>query len=680
MTQRSPLVIVNGRLSELAPGDSVEGASLGTVTASSGIVGGGDLNTGTKRVDLALATNPSGLVFTNNGSLASDGASLVTSQQALASGLAGQTAAAVAASGANEALAFSQVALASGNAALADAVRSVAFSNSFSFTAASDFVPGDVVAINSAGQAQKITLISGSTALSYTTVVTIPAGATSYAQMAYSPEQRGGIVSYYKSSTARHEAHPFYFNDAGIPVVGESTTISTSGNVPIISGSYPVNLVYSKKNGVFNAFGADTFISYYPAARALLLVSGGKNIEMGSYRRGVSLAFSTTEFRTMQNMYDDRYNVAIGIYNNRPICVETMPDYGQSVIGNRRYTSTLSSAWPSGRIDNQSVFTPDTLGCGYHTQAGSGIVIYANTNRSYTIDSAVTEIIPNYDVRNYTHNITLLSGQRVGATTGSPGGSTYNNLRPYYCIRSCYAPTINKVLFVCDNYNSSYQGNCFFADIVSGRAAQSGVTNSGVYGNWVQFDPTVVYNSGMYDAAVTWDEANQKFFMPYRNTSNYLAANIGTISGISSSGHILTVSPPTVLLSSSVTEIKCEYIPHLGKNLIGFYNGSTGNPQLMLVNNLITNTYSARNSQNQHNFLGIAQQTVSSGSSVEVLLPNATSNTYSNLVPGSFYYVDPASGTITNNPYPAPSWSGSKNWQSIGKAISASGLFLQNNL
>jgi len=679
MTQRSPLVIVNGRFSELAPGDSVEGASLGTVTASSGIVGGGDFNTGTKRVDLALAANPSGLVFTDNGALASDGVSLVTSQQALASGLAGQAAAAVAASGANQALAFSQVALASGNAALADAVKAVSYSNSFSFTAASDLVPGDAVAINSAGQAQKITLISGSTDLSYATLVTIPAGSSSYTQMAYSPEQRGGIVSYYRSATARHEAHPFYFNDAGIPVVGQSTTISTSGNVPITSGTYAVNLVYSKKNGVFNAFGADTLLSSYPAARALHLVSGGQNIEMGSYRRGVSLAFGS-DFRTMQSMYDDRYNVAIGIYNNRPICIETMPDYGQSVVGNRRYTSTLSNAWPSGRIDNQSVFSPDTLGCGYHTQAGSGIVIYANTTRSYTIDSAVTQILPDYDKRDYTHNMTLLSGQRVGATTGSAGGPTYNNLRPYYCIRSCYAPTINKVLFVCDNYNSSYQGNCFFADIVSGRAAQSGVTNSGVYGNWVQFDPTVVYNSGMYDAAVTWDEANQKFFMPYRNTSNYLAANIGTISGISSSGHVLAISPPTVLLSNSVTEIRCEYVPHLGKNLIGYYNGSTGNPQLMLVNNLITNTYSARNSLNQHNFLGIAQQTVSSGSSVEVLLPNATSNTYSNLIPGSFYYVDPVSGTVTNNPYPAPSWSGSTNWQPIGKAISPSGLFLQNNL
>jgi hypothetical protein len=679
MTQRSPLVIVNGRLSELAPGDSVEGASLGTVTASSGIVGGGDFNTGTKRVDLALAANPSGLVFTDNGALASDGASLVTAQQALASGLAGQAAAVVAVSGANEALAASQVALASGNAALADAVQSVAFSNSFTFTADSNFVPGDAVAINSAGRAQKITVVSGSTTLKSNLTTSVETGSLSYTRMRYSPQQKAGIVTYYRSATGKNEARPFYFNAAGIPIVGENTGTSTSGNPPVISGSYPVFLEYNKKTGVFHAFGADTTASYYPASRPLIVASGGTHIEMGAYYRSVSLGWAS-DFRQADTMYDGRYNVVHGLYINRILCDETTADYGQSTVGRRRYRGLFSNAYPSGRIDQQ--FVADTLGCAFHEQAGSGIVLYANQNRSYYLDSAVTCVLPNYDYNEYTHNVTLLSGQRISDSSNSPGGSTFNNLRPYYVIRGTYAPTINKVLFVCDNYNGtpSSRGTCFFADIVSGRAAQSGVVNSGVYGNWVQIDPAVVYNSGMYDAAVTWDEANQKFFMPYRSTSNYLQANIGTISGISSSGHILQISPPTILLSNSVADFSCEYIPHLGKNLISYYNSSNGQAELMLVNNLITNTYSATNSLSQTNFLGIAQTTSASGTSVEVLLPKATSTVHSNLTTGSFYYLEPASGTFTTKPYPAPSWSGSTNWQPIGKAISPSGLFLQNNL
>lgn len=680
MTQRSPLVIVNGRLSELPPGDSVQGASLGTVTASSGLVGGGDFNTGTKRIDLALAPNPSGLVFTSTGALASDGASAITALNALASGLAGQTAATAAASGANVALVTSQVALASGNAALSSAVQSVAYLNSSTFTAASNFVPGDAVAINSAGQAQKITVNTRSTTLSSLTQVTVLAGARDYIQMAYSPEQKAGIVSYYGGAGSRTDAKPFYFDAAGSLVVGSETTISTSGNVPLISGTYPANLVYSKKNGVFCAFGADTLNSSYPSARPLIVVSGGQNIEMGNYQRGVSLAFGS-DFRTMQSMYDDRYNVVQSVYINRPLCVEAMPNYGESIVGNRRYIAVMNNGYPSGRIDTQTAFVADTTGCGYHTLAGSGIVLYAATNRSYYLESAVTHVIPNYNDRSYTHNITLLSGQRVSAASSSPAGSTYNNVRPYYVIRGTYAPSINKVLFVCDDYNNSSRGCCFFADIVSGRAAQSGVLDSGRYGNWVQFDPLRVYNSGMLEAANTWDVANQKFFMAYKDSAtSYLTANIGTISGISSSGHVLSISPRTVLLSNSISYLTAEYVPHIQKNICCYYNNSTAQTELMVVNNLITNTYSARNSLNQNNFIGIAQTTTSSGSAVTVLFPTATSNTYSNLTPGSFYYLEATSGTITTNPYPAPSWSGSVDWRPVGKALSASGLFIQNNL
>jgi hypothetical protein len=157
MAQRSPIVIVNGRLSELQPGDSVAGSVLGNVTASSGLVGGGDLNTGSKRLDVALASAPSGLIFAGN-SLASDGASLITSTAALASGIAGQTSAQAALSGTNQALASSIVALASGNAALGAAVQSVAYQNSLNLRTDSNVAVGDLVAFNSAGRVQKINI------------------------------------------------------------------------------------------------------------------------------------------------------------------------------------------------------------------------------------------------------------------------------------------------------------------------------------------------------------------------------------------------------------------------------------------------------------------------------------------------------------------------------------------
>lgn len=75
MATRKPLVVVSGVLSELPPGDNVEGVVLTTtLTAGSGLSGGGLLSTN-QRVDVSIAPNPSGLILVGN-SLGIDGAAL----------------------------------------------------------------------------------------------------------------------------------------------------------------------------------------------------------------------------------------------------------------------------------------------------------------------------------------------------------------------------------------------------------------------------------------------------------------------------------------------------------------------------------------------------------------------------------------------------------------------------
>lgn len=74
MATRKPLVVVSGLLSELPPNDTVEGVLVGTLTAGSGLSGGGSLSTD-QRVDVSLAPNPSGLIFVGD-SLGIDGAAL----------------------------------------------------------------------------------------------------------------------------------------------------------------------------------------------------------------------------------------------------------------------------------------------------------------------------------------------------------------------------------------------------------------------------------------------------------------------------------------------------------------------------------------------------------------------------------------------------------------------------
>jgi hypothetical protein len=110
MATRKPIVLVSGFLSELFPGDYLEGVLItSSLTAGSGLVGGGNLSS-SQRVDVSLAAAPSGLIFVGN-QLGLDGA-------AQASGNAALSSAATAQASGNAALSSSATALASGNAAL----------------------------------------------------------------------------------------------------------------------------------------------------------------------------------------------------------------------------------------------------------------------------------------------------------------------------------------------------------------------------------------------------------------------------------------------------------------------------------------------------------------------------------------------------------------------------------
>ena len=93
MASRRPLVVVSGVTSELPPGDTVTGASAGTIAAGSGLIGGGALSGGTITLDVSLAPNPSGLIFVGDA-LGIDGVVQTVAAAALASGNAALTSAA----------------------------------------------------------------------------------------------------------------------------------------------------------------------------------------------------------------------------------------------------------------------------------------------------------------------------------------------------------------------------------------------------------------------------------------------------------------------------------------------------------------------------------------------------------------------------------------------------------
>lgn len=162
MTEKSPLVFVDGGFSQLPPGDSIDGVVAGSLVAGSGLVGGGDLNTGSKRLDIGLAPNPSGVIFVGDA-LGLDGVDLATANTALEYSIGGLEVSVPALVSGATAQTEAAVALASGNAALSAAVNFQP-PTSLTYTAASAVASGYAVGLDDTGRVQSIRTVGAAIA------------------------------------------------------------------------------------------------------------------------------------------------------------------------------------------------------------------------------------------------------------------------------------------------------------------------------------------------------------------------------------------------------------------------------------------------------------------------------------------------------------------------------------
>lgn len=130
MVQRRPLVLVSGAPSQLPPGDTllVPSGTYSSVTAGSGLIGGGSIAQNI-RLDIAIASAASGLIYGADNKLSLDGYAEATANSAVASGNAALADVQAAQASGNAALIIGVEALASGNAALADASIALASGN-----------------------------------------------------------------------------------------------------------------------------------------------------------------------------------------------------------------------------------------------------------------------------------------------------------------------------------------------------------------------------------------------------------------------------------------------------------------------------------------------------------------------------------------------------------------------
>jgi len=225
MAEKLPLVYVDGQLSQLPTGDIAEGAALGSLTAGSGLVGGGDLQTGNKRLDVALASSASGVIFVGD-SIGMDGADLVTASAALASGVAGSSASAIALASGVAAQSDANTALASGNAAL-DLAVNFSSSSSVELTASSVIQAGNPVGLDELGKASVITTVTDANTRSFGSAVVFESAESNHIYSTYDSTNDRVVIVYQDGGNSNY----------GTAVVGTVSGTSISFGTPVVFAS-----------------------------------------------------------------------------------------------------------------------------------------------------------------------------------------------------------------------------------------------------------------------------------------------------------------------------------------------------------------------------------------------------------------------------------------------------------
>lgn len=626
MARKYPLVLVDGTPRQLPPDDTLASYNIGQLTAASGIVGGGDLSTGTKRVDAALATNASGVIFVND-SIGLDGADLVTASTAQASGNAALQAASVALVSGASAQAAANRALASGNAALTD-IQNYVSRTSFQFTAGSQIPRGGPVGLDDAGRAQLVRYARGNSGLELTSNSSfnnLPN--TTYVDAQYIPQLGLYGFTYRSSSTSNYPSF---------------VLAQPSGNT----------LQYGSPTIVASAATGDTAFNYNPVAGKIVYAYGTSNTlrcalgtvsGLTSTFAGDILAANATVTNTwpVHVIYDSRAQVSSLWYS---FFDGGSTYYGYSIpltniSGN---TITLGAA---STYFNASSYAVSNTAVVYNPTQGQALVAYQNTGTGASFVRTAT-----YGAGTYSYG-----------TQTSTGALYVNNL--------CYVPREDRVVLTASDYVTG---------IYAVPIATSGSTSTLYTGSFIgPYGPT--YTDCVYDSG------NNRILIAYQDTSD--GSYRGTVSEAVLSGNVILTNSNKYPYSASSTYISLAPDVPSGQSLLAHVDAGVNNSgiaYLMQGANLVYPTI-----QGRQNYIGTAQATAASGSTVRVLLPVATDLNQTNLTPGYFYYVNPNTSGYTassGTPYYSvgtsnfTTWSGIDGWGYVGKAITSSGLLMLRSI
>ena len=498
MAEKLPLVYVDGQLSQLPTGDSVDGAELGSLTAGSGLVGGGDLQTGNKRLDVALAPSASGVIFVGD-SIGMDGADLVTASAALASGVAGSSASAIALASGVAAQSDANTALASGDAALNLAVN-FSSSSSVELTASSVIQAGNPVGLDELGKASVITTVTDGDTRNYGDPVVFESATTQYISSTYDSTNDRVVIAY------SDVGNSYY----GTAIVGTVSGTSISFGTAVVFESAAASFISatydSTNNRVVIAYQDEGNSSY---GTAIVGTVSGTSISFGT-----AVVFESALVQYNSATYDstnDRVVVAYQDYANS--------QYGTAIVG------TVSG-----------------------TSISFGTAVVFESAETYYLTAT-------YDSTNNQVVIAYRDGGNSNAGTAIVG--TVSGTSISFGTAVVFQASINRISAVYDSLHNrvviAYQNS---------GATNAGTSIVGtVSGTSISFGAPVVFDSGNITFIYsTYDSTNDRVVVGYRAPSStfYGTAVVGspgasTVPTISSQNNFIGSAQTTVVSGEPVT-------------------------------------------------------------------------------------------------------------------------------
>ena len=471
MAEKLPLVYVDGELSQLPPGDQAEGGELGNLIAGSGLVGGGDLQTGSKRLDVALAPNPSGLIFVGD-TVGMDGADLVAADVALASGNAALVDAVPALASGVAGLADANTALASGNAALTEAANFVG-SSAVILTASSTIQAGNPVGLDDAGKARVITQVTSGDTRTYGSAVVFETAEAGDFASAYDSTNNKVVIGYYDDANSRY----------GTAVVGTVSGSSISFGTPIVfesaSTTY-ISATYDSSNDRVVFAYSDIGNSEY--GTAIVGTVSGTSISFGT-----AVVFNSGATYGTGLTYDS---------TNEQVIVA--------------YVDGATSSWGVAKVGTVSGTSISFGAAGVFLASG---ISYPYITYDSTNDKVVVVCRDNGNSGYGTAAVGTVSGTSISFGTAV----VFNNSGDTSFAWPCFDSSNGKVVIA---YSDDTNTGSAIVGTVSGTSIS--------FGTEVEFDSlSLSYIQSVFDST------NNKVIICYRANSGYATAIIGTVSGTS---------------------------------------------------------------------------------------------------------------------------------------------------